>query len=147
MTENELEDLKESLKKLYFFSSSYIKNYNLFLDSFELSSFEAGTKIIKQRELGNAFYLIYEGSVTISKSPFYFLSEKPIAELSAGSFFGEMSLLNSEHKHTASVIAKTDVRIFILKSPHIYTLIKNNPTFKEQLQNEARKRLEKNKAK
>ncbi|XP_072377005.1 cGMP-dependent protein kinase, isozyme 1-like [Diabrotica undecimpunctata] len=58
----------------------------------ELEFFKSGTKIIKQCELGNKFYIIRAGTVTVEKD-----NEK-VKELSRGRYFGEVALLKDEFR-------------------------------------------------
>lgn len=67
-------------------------------------SFVAGDTILRQGEVGNTFYIIQSGEVSICIQG----KEEPIATLGKGKFFGEKALLSNEEKHSkraASVVA------------------------------------------
>jgi len=83
-------------------------------------------KIYKEREIicnegdfTSEFYLIRSGTVDIIKM------EAKIAELKAGSSFGEMSLIDEEARD-ATVIAKEITRVFVLKKEDLEELHKED---------------------
>nr|XP_023020005.1 cGMP-dependent protein kinase, isozyme 1-like [Leptinotarsa decemlineata] len=60
--------------------------------------FPSGTDIVRQGEIGDKFYIIRAGSVTIEKD------QETVAHLSKGNYFGELALLKEEFRQ-ATVIA------------------------------------------
>ncbi len=87
-------------------------------------SFQPNTAIIKQGQTAKTLYLIVRGSVRV-------LTEgKPepieIARLGAGSFFGEMGVLNDEPR-TASVVAIDDVRCLAFDKPELMAVLEDYP--------------------
>jgi CRP-like cAMP-binding protein len=68
-----------------------------------------GTVIIKEGEHGDAFYLICEGSVEVTKMNEYGQSAK-LSILGAGEIFGEMALMTG-HPRSSTVTAITDVTL------------------------------------
>lgn len=64
--------------------------------------------IIKQGEIGDRFYIVYEGSVGV------FVNGERVAGLKEGTFFGEKALLENEVR-AADVIAETYVTCYTLQ--------------------------------
>lgn len=93
--------------------------------------FKQGTTLVNQGESANLFFIVQEGAVEVSVKKFLF-REKKIAVLRSGEFFGE-SVLVSNSKRTATVIAKTDTPCFVLLKPSFESMFHQNPLFKENI--------------
>ncbi len=72
----------------------------------EMRDFAPGADLLREGETGNAAYVVHAGTVTVS----VLVQDNAVevAELGAGAFLGEISLL-CEVPHSATVTAKTDV--------------------------------------
>jgi CRP-like cAMP-binding protein len=68
----------------------------------DVRHFDENTDIVTEGESGASMFIILAGTVTITKN------RRIIAELSEGSFFGEMSLFLGKNR-TATITAKTKV--------------------------------------
>ena len=75
----------------------------------ELEAFHAGENIVTEGTLGDALYLILSGAVDVVKT------ERRLATLHAGEFFGEMSLVEPAAR-SATVVAAEPSHLFRL--PH-----------------------------
>ena len=74
--------------------------------------FKKGDVIVKENEIGVAFYVIASGSVEVVKG-LETANEQVIGTLSAGTFFGEMALFDN-HVRSASVRAATDCQCLVI---------------------------------
>jgi cAMP-dependent protein kinase regulator len=78
-------------------------------DALEAQKFHSDSVIIKEGDIGEAFYLLESGVAEAYKQG----TEKPVKVYNKGDYFGELALLNDAPR-AASVIAKTDVKVATL---------------------------------
>jgi len=86
----------------------------------------AGEVLMREGESQSDMYLVVEGEVEILKAqgtP----DERKLGVRGAGNLLGEMSLLNPDHKHTASVRALGDVKALQMSRTQFEILIKQHP--------------------
>jgi CRP-like cAMP-binding protein/thioredoxin reductase/Fe-S-cluster-containing hydrogenase component 2 len=88
-----------------------------------------GETIIRQNDYTNDFLIVASGRVELRRSPEQSSSEIKIAELTAGNFFGEMSLI-SGRRRTATAIAVGPTRIIEIPRKSILKLLGNAPRAK-----------------
>lgn len=82
--------------------------------------FPGGAFIVTQGSPGLGFYLLVEGKVQVMRN------RKQVADLAAGDFFGEMSLLD-ESPRSASIIATEATKCLVLGSWDFRVLLKKKP--------------------
>lgn len=80
----------------------------------------AGTQIVKEGEVGNCMYIIFDGSVRIHKQ------KKMLVELHEKDFFGELALLDVETR-SATATATTDCTLFRIDQEPFYDLMESRP--------------------
>ena len=80
----------------------------------------AGSVLTREGDQGREFFVIAEGTATAT------LRGRRLASLGPGDFFGEMSLL--EHApRAATVIAETDMQVFVLDARGFSHLLERSP--------------------
>lgn len=85
---------------------------------------KSGSRIFEQGMPGDALYVILSGEVSIHDGDS--LEGRVVADLKAGDFFGEMSLLlNATHSKTATTLM--DSEILVLPKEAFVTLLDSNP--------------------
>ncbi|MDR0744354.1 MAG: mechanosensitive ion channel [Holosporales bacterium] len=121
-----LKDCSESLQKH-------------FANRMEKIIFKSGEVIVSQGEEGDTMFIIAEGivdvivSVSAVDSDGQLLEAKQsVANLVDGDYFGEMSLLCGE-KRNATVIAKTDVVVYMVRRGTVKSFVQEYPDFARKL--------------
>jgi len=96
-----------------------------------------GEIIVREGEMGREMYVIQRGAVEVLKS----IGGRTVvlATLQRGSFFGEMSLLESLPR-SATVRAKGDAQLLVIEPGGLLLKIRRDPTFAfEMLQHMSRR--------
>lgn len=91
--------------------------------------YRGGETIIRQNDYTNDFLVIATGRVELSRKAEQSASDSKIAELTAGNFFGEMSLI-SGRRRTASAKAIGETRMIEIPRKAILKLLANAPRAK-----------------
>lgn len=81
--------------------------------------FAAGERIVAEGEVGDSLYVLADGEVEVSRHE----GQGPLAVLGAPGAFGEMSLVDREHR-SATVTARTEVRALQLTAENFTTFRK-----------------------
>jgi CRP-like cAMP-binding protein len=99
-------------------SPRYVKRLG---DLTEEQRFMAGANVVKEGEMGDAFYVILEGEAKVVNR-----SGRAANRLYPGDFFGEISLLDGGPR-TASVVAETPLTTLALKRKDFMKLLEVEP--------------------
>jgi CRP/FNR family cyclic AMP-dependent transcriptional regulator len=86
----------------------------------------AGEVLCKEGETGHEFFVIVEGETDVTTNG------KRVAERGGGDFVGEIALLE-ETKRTATVTAKTPLRVFVLTRQDFRHLVRENPSVEQKV--------------
>jgi CRP/FNR family cyclic AMP-dependent transcriptional regulator len=86
----------------------------------------AGKALCTEGEIGHEFFVIVDGEVEVTRSG------KRVATRGGGEFVGEIALLEQTPR-TATVTAKTPLRVFVLTNQDFRTLINENPTVERKV--------------
>lgn len=79
-----------------------------------------GDVLVRQGDPGDSLILIVGGDVLVDRNG------KQVAQMGAGDFFGEMSLIDGEPR-SATVIAKSPVRMVSLDSSMFQSMLESDP--------------------
>ena len=82
---------------------------------------EAGKVLAREGEIGQEFFVIVDGEVSVTKDG------EEIRRLGPGDFFGEIALIWDSPRRTATVTAATPVRFFVLTRQAFRGLIDHHP--------------------
>ncbi|MBI4748735.1 MAG: mechanosensitive ion channel [Acidobacteria bacterium] len=82
--------------------------------------------ILRQGEPGEDFYIINSGLVSIQ------MDNQEIKQIQAGEYFGEISLLTGEPR-VATVIAITQVEVYVMGHAAFREILKKHPTLAEEM--------------
>jgi CRP-like cAMP-binding protein len=80
---------------------------------------EAGSIVINEGEISETLFVLVEGKMLVERGAL------PVAQLGAGSHFGEMALL-SQRPRSATVRAETKCRVLALDRPQFYALLQQD---------------------
>jgi sigma-B regulation protein RsbU (phosphoserine phosphatase) len=96
------------------------------LSLLKTEEFAAGDSIIRQSEPPQRVYLLAQGRVQVCRS---LPGEAPsdIIELGPGSIFGEMAVIIDASRHSASVVALTDVQVLSMSARDFSLLLNKYP--------------------
>ena len=84
--------------------------------------FTAGEVIVRRGDAADEMFVIRSGRVEIRRD------DGVVAELGAGDFFGEMSLLESLPRD-ADAVALTDVELLVITQGALLVRLRRDPTF------------------
>jgi|Tabmets5t2r1_1033131.scaffolds.fasta_scaffold05219_5 CRP/FNR family transcriptional regulator, cyclic AMP receptor protein len=79
-----------------------------------------GATLTKEGEIGHEFFVIIDGETQVKRRG------RNLATRGAGDFIGEIALLEQVPR-TATVTAKTPLRVFVLTSKDFHHLLEENP--------------------
>ena len=92
--------------------------------------FQPGDQIIREGAVGDQFYLLKKGEVTVSARQDG--KDKILTTLSAGDFFGEVALLKQQ-KRNATVTAKVPVTLYSLSKENFLAAVHSHKPFEDQV--------------
>lgn len=109
------------------FSSLSMTDIGDLVDHMKKESYAKGSRIVRQGDKGDAFFIIYRGQVHVVRRVFLVL-RSTLGWLGPGQFFGELALLNDAPR-AAAVVAAENTECFVLLKGHFEHLVKKNPAF------------------
>lgn len=134
----ELGALANMMRRVEFFSPLTVGQLERVLPQVMLGSYAAGEKVFAKGEPGDAFYIVYKGSVDV-RLPQMLVFSKSVARLKMGSFFGEIALISREPR-TATVVCVEDSLLFSLLATDFEFVLRENPATAEQMRSIAAQR-------
>jgi len=120
------EDRLAALRRVEIFQSLSEEEAHQLASRMKKQSFAPGEIILHQGDDGDSLYILRRGRVRILLSGASGLSEQ-VASLSAGDFFGEMSLLTGE-KRTATALAIEQSDCYSISKADLNALLNERPT-------------------
>ena len=110
----------EALRNVPLFSGLGERDLGRLADRFRERRFAAGEPVVREGATGTSFFVIGEGSATVSVGG----DEK--ATLGPGDYFGEIALVD-EGVRSASITASTDLRCYFLTPWEFRPLVEEHP--------------------
>lgn len=101
------------LKKMDLFSGLTSNHLEALADITEDREVPAGTVLFREKDEGDELFMLVRGKVRISKMV-EGIGEEALAILEAGSYFGEMALIN-ELPRTADAICNTPAKLGVIR--------------------------------
>jgi CRP-like cAMP-binding protein len=118
--------VKELLRGVPFFAECSEKDLAQVSRLTTTVSVPAGKAVASQGALGQEFFVIVEGTVTVA------INDRTVARLGPGDFFGEIALLDGRPR-TATVTAETDLEIEVVGHRDFVTLVQTVPSITENI--------------
>jgi CRP/FNR family transcriptional regulator, cyclic AMP receptor protein len=87
---------------------------------------EEGKVLTREGQSGSEFFVIVDGEVSVTKNG------QEIRTLGPGDFFGEIALLEDTPR-TATVVAKTPLRFFVLTRRSFRSLLAHQPELEQKV--------------
>jgi CRP/FNR family transcriptional regulator, cyclic AMP receptor protein len=110
----------DALKRAPLFEGLSSKELEELAQRSEDMELEPGTVLCREGEIGHEFFVIIEGDVEIERQG------RSLGTRGAGDFIGEIALLE-EIERTATVTAKTPLRVFVLTRTAFKRLVEQHP--------------------
>ena len=128
---SELGILAHMLHKIEFFTPLTVGQLERVLPYIRLNSYAAGETVFRRGDAGDAFYIVYQGSVQV-RLPRLLLLSKTVATLQKGDFFGEMALISAEPRN-ATIVAAEPTQLFTLLSDEFQLILSENPAAAQEM--------------
>lgn len=132
---------EEALRHVPLFASLPGNEIELLASTLISREEEAGTMLFREGEREGRCYILLEGEVEIIKA-LGSGDERLLAVRGPGSTLGEMSLFSKEHVRTASVRAKTRLKVLEMRQEDLDSLLHRQPGLAYELVRTLSKRLE-----
>jgi CRP-like cAMP-binding protein len=109
----------KALKEVPLFAHASQKELEFLASRMDETPAPAGTELTRQGSLGNTFYVLLDGEADVT------IDGKHRRTLKPGDFFGEISMLD-RGPATATVVAKTPVRLMVMSHAQFRDAVKAN---------------------
>jgi CRP/FNR family cyclic AMP-dependent transcriptional regulator len=124
----------ESLRRAPLFEGLSRKELRELAKGVEDLEVESATVLCREGKRGSEFFVIVDGEVEITRDG------KRLAVLGPGDFFGEISILENVPR-TATVTARTPLRVFVLTRQYFKGLLLQNPAVEGKVLRSLAKRV------
>jgi len=97
----------------------------------QLEKYEPGTRIIRQGDVGDKFYLLQKGAVDVivnEGQP----AQQLLSTLGPGQFFGEVAIVEDTAR-TATIVAREAVEVYTLQKAEFQQALAGSETMREEL--------------
>ena len=117
---------EQILKQVGLFASLPPNEVKYLAESLHYREFTAGTVFIQEGEIADHFFILLEGQIEVIKA-LGTANERVLDVDEAGSFIGEMGLINPGSRRTASVCARTPARLLEMTRADFDALLHRQP--------------------
>jgi CRP-like cAMP-binding protein len=133
---------EDTLAHVELFAGLEKKDLQLLAGACRERTYSAGSKLIKQGDIGVGLYVITDGTVHITKETDPDKAELDLGTVGPGNVLGEMSLLD-DLPRSANVTAVSDVTALLLPVWEFRTTLRNHPDIALRLLSTLSRRLRK----
>lgn len=125
------QDVETVLSENYIFKALTPGELHFLKNLVHYRIYKPGERIFTQGELGVGMYIVMHGTVNITVEDLHTLDESQrnifVTRLSKGDFFGEISLVESAGRRTATASAADDVSLIGFFKPDLAEVVERNP--------------------
>lgn len=125
------QEVTKILSDNYIFKALSKAELSLLRELVHVRTYKPGEVIFTQGELGVGMYIVMKGVVNITVEDLHTLDESQrnifITRLAPGDFFGEISLVESAGRRTATAAAADDVQLLGFFKPDLAEAVERNP--------------------
>jgi CRP-like cAMP-binding protein len=129
-----------ALPKIPLFSDLPEEAFLALLEKCPLKRFSQGERILTQGAKGDAFYVLCEGSVNVTRRGEDGI-ERNLAQLKDGAFFGEMALLSGAPRSASVDAAADDTQVLEISAKVLTPLAQEHPAILKALRRFSRQRM------
>jgi CRP-like cAMP-binding protein len=141
-SQEDLAGLSRLLRKVEFFAPLNLAQIEKLLPFILFYGYERGETVVRQGEIGDAFYILHVGQLEVAAKKWLLGFSKKLAVLNPGDCFGEMSLLERTPRN-ATVRCLCPSKLFALTWNDFDYILKENAAFAEEIKRiAARRRIE-----
>jgi CRP-like cAMP-binding protein len=119
-------DLVAHLAEVPLFAKCSRRDLDHVARELEVIDVPSGTSIVRQGDAGDSFYVLLDGDAVVERNG------RNVGELHAGSFFGELAILDPAPRN-ADVVATSDVQVARLTVGPFRKLLHEVPAMNERL--------------
>lgn len=120
--------VSQMLARCEIFSHLTPRSLTEMADHLVAETFPTGTRVIREGDIGDKFYLIRQGSVVVRRGT----QEQLVATLKDGDFFGEMALITGQPRN-ASVDTTSETILYSLNQERFRQAIGRQASFDEEV--------------
>ena len=131
--------LAHMLRRVEFFAPMSVAELESCLEVMTGCAGRPGETVCRQGAAGDAFYIVFEGQVSVRVKKGFFSPSHTLAFLGRGKFFGEMALLNRA-KRAATIVCEAPTKLFVLHSDRFDQVLRHNPALADLVKKTAAKR-------
>jgi len=129
-TKRQLSKARMLLEDMYVFEPFPSEQKDHLSEKMQIREFRPEQEVVRQGDSGNSLFIIEEGTLSVRVSMNG--TDKEVARLGAGDFFGEMALLTGEPR-TATVASLTSTHVYEITKDDIYPSLKGQEEIMELL--------------
>jgi CRP-like cAMP-binding protein len=128
---DEQQEVFEALRQTFVFQPLTRKELGFVKDTVHVRAFKAGEPIFRQGEIGVGMYIILRGALEIFVDQ-SIDDETPsrnhlVTRLKAGDFLGELSLVETNSRRTATAIAAEETLLIGFFKPDLFEILERQP--------------------
>ena len=129
---DEAAQVTDALKHNYLFQSLTKRELAIVQSTVHVRAFEPGENVFRQGDPGSGMYIVLQGAIEVLVEPIHAgapgSSPRVVTRLQGGDFFGELSLVETDSRRTASAVATEASLLIGFFKPDLFEIMERQPT-------------------